>query len=417
MKVVHICTTLEGGAGLVTKRIALSTKAMGVDVRVLVASGKKSELVDVINPVYPWSKIWLIRKIQVLLNIRGVWPKADAIFKKISEEKRKNLAPVTFTSPITMYRNLITHPWVQEADLIHLHWIGDFIDYKSFFNEVRKPIIWSVHDENPGLGGFHYQMWKDHATESFKALDDELALIKEKAYGNVKSMTLVAMSTMMKDFFGNSKLLSRFPSVVIHNGIDENSFTQISRLCAREALNIPVNSVVFLFAAQNIHEDRKGLKELIEALDILKIPNAILVCMGSYYEVPTASFEIRCEGYVGNNRLQSLYYSAANYFVMPSYQEVFAQVPMEAMACGTPVVAFPCSGASDLIDEENGIVCDDFTVDSLIKGILSAMSNDYCREKIRENIIKRFSYDKIAQQYIELYKIVLSNSNALINTY
>ena len=408
MKVVHVCTSLEGGAGLCAHRIIRSTRALGIDSKAIVAHGKKSEDVDVVKSVYPWSKNWLIKKYQVLQNMRRVWPYTEHIYKRIEEEKEKNQKSVTFTSPITLYKDIANHPWVEQADLVHLHWIGDFLDYDSFFKEIKKPIIWTIHDENPGLGGFHYQMWKDNAIESFKDFDDELAIVKEKAYSHVNSMTLVAISSMMRDYFEGNSLLSRFPCSVIHNGIEEKNFSPISRKCAREALNIPKGSVMFLFSAQDIHEDRKGLKELIGALEELKIPNTLLVCLGNFNTIPNASFEIRCEGFVGNNRLQSLYYSAADFFVLPSFQEAFCQTPLEAMACGTPVVAFPCSGASDLINEDNGVVCEDFTADALANGIKTAMSREYDPKIIREDVINRFSYDKIAQQYIELYKKVLA---------
>ena len=85
MKIVHICTSLEGGAGLCTRRIILSTKKLGVDACAIVAYGEKSELTDVIKPIYPWSKNWLIRKFQVLRNMRRTWPYAETIFKRIDE--------------------------------------------------------------------------------------------------------------------------------------------------------------------------------------------------------------------------------------------------------------------------------------------------------------------------------------------
>ena len=408
MKIVHIVTTLEGGAGLAAARIIRSTRGLGVDVRVLVAQGERSEYIDVLKQVIPWSRLWPIKKFQVLLKIRGVWPKPTRIQKRIEEEKRKNLTPITFTSPITLYRNIADHPWVKEADIVHLHWIGNFIDYESFFSSVDKPIVWTIHDENPGLGGFHYQMWKESATDSFKALDDELALLKRRVYERVKSMTLVAISTMMMDFFHKNPLLCNFPCALIHNGLEEACFRPISKTLAREALGLPFDSNLFLFVALNIHEDRKGLKELIEALERLDYANTVLVCLGNYQVVPSASFEIRCEGFVGNNRLQSLYYSAADYFVMPSFQEAFAQVPMEAMACGTSVIAFPCSGTRDLINEGNGVVCEDFTVDALVKGISLAMSRNYDRQQIREDVVRRFSYNVIGQQYVDLYRRILA---------
>ena len=405
MKVVHICTSLEGGAGICAKRIVNATRALGIDARVLVAKGNRQDYVDVIKPIYPWSKVWPIQKIQVLMNILGKWPKTVVLKKRISKELRNNQG--TFTSPITDYTNMASHPWVQDADIIHLHWIGNFVDYESFFKNVKKPIVWTIHDENPGLGGFHYTLWKDKATDNLRRLDDDFCGLKKQAYNSINSMTLVAISTMMKEFFSSNKLLSRFPSVIIHNGIFADDFTPISADCARQALSINNKKKVFLFISQDIHEDRKGLKALIDALEIIKYPNTLLICLGKFKSIPDTLFEIRCEGFVENNRLQSLYYSAANYYIMPSYQEAFAQTPLEAMACGTPVVSFPCSGASDLINSENGVVCDDFTVEALVKGIKSAMSRGYSRDTIRKDLINRFSYDKIANQYIELYKKVI----------
>lgn len=415
MKITHICTMLEGGAGLAAARIIRSTRAMGINARVLVANGESSENVDVIKPVIPYSKIWLIKKIQCLLNIKRLWPKPIKLHNKIVKEFSVSHTPGIFTSPVTLYKSIVNHPWVCEADIVHLHWIGDFIDYESFFPKVNKPIVWTIQDENPGLGGFHYQMWKDQAPISFKAFDDELSLIKEKAYKNVKSMTLVAPSTMMKDFFINNRLLSRFPITIIHNGFEEENYSPISTACAREALHLPLNSNVFLFVAQHIYESRKGLKELIKALETINTPNSVLICLGNFTKLPESSLEIRCEGFVGNNRLQSLYYSAADYFVMPSYQEAFAQTSIEAMACGTPVVSFPCSGVHDLINKENGVICEDFTVDALVKGIKLAMSRNYDRKAIREDVINRFSYNKIAKQYLELYETILSNKNETLH--
>ncbi len=409
MKIVHISTSLRGGAGICASRIINATSKLGVENRVLLASGTKNEVVDVIKPIYPWSKIWPIQKYQVIKNLLGKWPLADAIKTQIAKELKESQG--TFTSPITNYTNIVSHPWVNWADIIHLHWVGGFLDYESFFSKIDKPIVWTAHDENQGLGGFHYTMWRDSAPESFKRLDKDFIEIKRRAYSNIKSMTLVAISSMMADFFSKNELLSRFPNIIIHNGILGDSFTPIPTDCARQALSIPNDSKVFLFISQNIHEDRKGLKELVKALEILSIPNTLLICLGNYNKVPQSSFEIRCEGFVGNNRLQSLYYSASDYFVMPSYQESFGQTPIEAMSCGTPVIAFPCGIIPEIVNHDNGVVCDDFTVDALVNAIKIAMNRKYVGKKIREDVLSIFSYDIIAKQYVELYKAILAKDS------
>ena len=406
MKVVHICTTLEGGAGICARRIVEATKSLGIDTRILVAKGNKQDDVDVIKPVYPWSKIWPIQKIQVLLNMFGKWPKTSVLKQRIAKEKKQG----PFTCPITDYTNLAFHPWVKDADIIHLHWVGDFLDYESFFKNVNKPIVWTIHDENPGLGGFHYISWKKAATNSLIRIDDEFIEIKRKAYADAKSMTLVAISTIMAKFFKRNELLKGFPIKIIHNGIDGDAYIPINKSIAREALSIEKDELVFLFAAYHIHEDRKGLKELIEALEKINRSNITLICLGKYNERPQTSFNIRCEGFVSNSRLQSLYYSAADYFVMPSFQESFGQTPLEAMACETPVIAFPCGIAPELINDKNGVMCDNYSVDALYLGIKKAISKSFNKEEIRKDVLARFSYDIIAKQYIDLYNEVLKTS-------
>ena len=335
-----------------------------------------------------------------------MWPYPIRVSRKVQKERQKYTNGY-FSSPITLYNNIAEHPWIKEADIIHMQWVGGFLDYESFFKKVHKPIVWTIHDENPGLGGFHYSSWKAAAPDSFKKLDDELMEIKRNAYKEAKSMTLVAISTMMADYFKNNELLKDFPVKIIHNGIDGETFIPINKDIAREALAIEKDELVFLFAANYIHEDRKGLKELIEALEKMNLSNTTLICLGKYNNMPKASFKIRCEGFVSNSRLQSLYYSAADYFVMPSFQEAFAQTPMEAMACGTPVIAFPCSGARDLINDKNGVVCEDFTVDALQGGIEKTIKHKFNGEEIRQDLLNRFSYDIIAKQYIELYKSLI----------
>jgi glycosyltransferase involved in cell wall biosynthesis len=404
MKVVHILTTFDGGAGIAAYRIFNSTRALGVDAKALVAYGKNTDIVNVIKPVNVFSRFWLIRRLQVFLQNKGIWPQTEVIRRRIQSEMDKNAKECFFLSPVTLYKTIADHPWVKEADIVHLHWVGDFLDYKSFFSKVEKPIVWGMQDENPGLGGFHYEIWKKEAIDSFKSFDDELIQLKCQAMKNVKSMTMVVIASKLKEFAKRSKLLCNYPCVVINNGVEKEKFVPIPINIAREALNIPKDSRVFLFVAQNIHDKRKGLKELINALENLNMPNTLLVCLGTFHSLPESSVQIRCEGFVSNNRLQSLFYSAADYFVMPSFAEAFGQVALEALACGTPLIAFPNDGAHDLITSGNGVLCQDFTVDSLVEGIKIAMNEEYDRMKIREDAIRRFSYDKIGKQYLELYE-------------
>ena len=213
----------------------------------------------------------------------------------------------------------------------------------------------------------------------------------------------------MEGICQNSDVLRGFPITLIHNGIDGNSFKLYNKKECRKELGLLPDASIFLFSSYNIHDPNKGLCRLIEALDKMDVPNKMLVCIGMSFEpIQEASFPIILTGLLTSYTRLSKYSSAADYFISNSYEETFGQTLLESLACGTPVITTPCSGSHDLINQENGVVCSDFTVEALVEGIKLAMSREYNPTKIREDVINRFSYDKIAQQYIKLYKKVLA---------
>ena len=403
MKVVHICTSLNGGAGLCASRIMEATRKLGVDARAVVAYGDKSEYVDVVEENISWSRYTLIKKFQKLIMLLGLWPHSRRVTRRIWKAREGEKRQTVFTSPVTAFTKLANHPWVKEADIVHLHWIGNFVDYRSFFKNVKQPIVWTMHDQNPGLGGYHFQLWKNTCSQKMKDLDDEMMLIKKKAYDEVGSMTLVTISSQMDEYAKSNRLLRSFPRMRIPNGVDGDAYTAIDKQTARKTLGISEESIVFLFVAEMIHEERKGLDKLVSAIEKTDVPSKMLICLGRYRQVPTASFPIRCEGHVPNSRLQSIYYSAADYYVLPSTLEAFSQSQLEAMACGSPVISFPCSGAEDLIDETNGVVCEGFSIKALVNGIAQALSCHYEGKAIRQSVLSQYSYDKVGQRYLDCY--------------
>ena len=96
----------------------------------------------------------------------------------IDQVDRKTL----FSIPYSEYTSLVDHPLVQEADIIHLHWIAGFVDYPTFFKKVDKPIVWTIHDENPGLGGSHYTIWRDSLGEKMMKIERRFVQTKKQNF-------------------------------------------------------------------------------------------------------------------------------------------------------------------------------------------------------------------------------------------
>lgn len=406
MKVVHVNKLPNGGAALCAMRISEALQKKGVESQLLLMQGNANK-----NTIIP-QKDFLYRTqsnvvMRLLMKIVKVIVRPRFEYYKYKRHCAERKGGAFFTSLLTEYRSLAHHPLIETADVVHLHWIADFVDFPSFFKEVKKPIVWTIHDENPGLGGFHYVTAMESANARYIELDRQFAEIKKKAVNGKNKPCLVAVSTKMKKFFESNEILKECPVRIIYNGVDADSYRMMDRNDCRKAFNIPADRKVFLFSSFAIEDKRKGLLLLIEALESLHDDNIVLICLGGYKKVPKTGIEIRCVGLVGDKELLSRYYSAADYFVLSSFQEAFAQTPLESMSCGTPVVAFPCSGVPDLLNEKNGVICDDFTVEALAKGIKEAMDKEFDRESIRKDVLSRFSYDKIASQYMELYQELL----------
>ena len=162
------------------------------------------------------------------------------------------------------------------------------------------------------------------------------------------------------------------------------------------------------FAAFVVTDPRKGLDKLSEAVSRIGNPHIKIVAVGnnihhrSWPNVVEMGFKHTAESLCE-------VFSACDFFAMPSMQEAFALTPMQAMACGLPVVAFPVSGTSELINEHNGVVCSDFTVEALQEGIMTLMSRSYDAAAIRQDMVNRFSPVAIAQKYCCLYNDLLKN--------
>ena len=147
----------------------------------------------------------------------------------------------------------------------------------------------------------------------------------------------------------------------------------------------------------------------MEALEKLNLPNARILAVGSNGSNFKHEKLISIGSITDPDELSKAY-SAADYFVLPSSQEAFAQTPIEAMACGVPAIVFPVSGTEELINRNNGIRCHDFTVTSLIDAIKEAMTNEYDSNVIIDDVKNRFSPQVIANNYVSFYKEVLNHS-------
>lgn len=410
MKVLHINTSQTGGSAWCTIRINKALVKEGVDSRMLFAEG--NEIPEGVQGAIAerdnilWNRNWKLKKIRNQLAKFSWYMDTEKMQKQLDTVNKHHLY---LHHPLSDYKNIAHHPLVEWADIIHLHWVPDFVDYPTFFKEVNKPIVWTLHDKYPAVGVMHYSSRFYPVPDELNGFDLECRKIKREGLANATSLNLVAISELMVEECKKSDVVGGLPVTLIHNGVDTTIFQPHDKQESRKELGLITDAKIFLFSSYRINDSNKGLDRVIAALEEVDVPNKILVCIGNIPSnfSPDASFPIIVTGGLRNQAKMAKYYSAADYFLQSSYEETFAQTPLEAMACGIPVISTPCSGASDLVRPFNGVICNDYDFKAIAAGIKEALNKQYNAEGIRQHIIDNYQYDKIAKQYIELYKTVL----------
>ncbi len=416
MNVLHINTLQTAGAALCAMRINDALQDEGIDSRMLFAQGTdmpkgiKGAIAEEDKDFWHTNR-WLLR-LKYLLARTPLWRKMDKEkVEMILRRKNIHLNPKLYLhGPYTSYKNIAHHPLVEWADVIHLHWVAYFIDYPTFFKEVKKPIVWTLHDIFPAVGALHFESEFYPVPDSLKEIDAFCRKVKRDSVLQAKSLNVVAISEQMAGVCRKSDVLKGFPVTKIHNGVDTDIFKHHDKKTSRQRLGLPEKAKIFLFSANSLDDENKGLDRLLEALQQVNIQDMMLVCIGmnnDEHPIPCVTFPVKAVGYVCRQGELAEYYSAADYFCQCSYIESFGQTVIEAMACGTPVVSTPCGVASEVIKPFNGVLCDDFTPTALAHGISKALTQMYDSEIIRRYVLENFRYELIASQYIELYKTII----------
>lgn len=312
------------------------------------------------------------------------------------------------------------------ADLLHFHWIAEFIDILSFLERVNMPIVWTLHDMNPFTGGCHYTSGcrrfeqacgccpqlesKKENDPSSRSWERKRAAYKKKARRN--SLHVVAPSEWLAREAEQSALFSGVPIHCIPHGLDHTLFRPRDVQHERRKISIPEGQKVALFVAHSSTDPRKGFGILSEALARLQFDDVTLISIGRNAPTVSEGLSHVHVGYVDENQRLSVLYSMADVFIIPSLQEAFGQTAIEAMACGTPVVGFNAGGIPDMVRPgETGWLAETGNVRSLRQAIESALENEGERRRMgqrcREVVEEEYTLERQARQYKSLYESIL----------
>jgi glycosyltransferase involved in cell wall biosynthesis len=417
MKIAHFASELIGGA-VAAQRLHEALRRQEVDSRVYYESG-----------------LPLVAGCQRVFENQSFTRRNLAALARAWRNRRN--APGCFVTSPRWFRRTPLQDFGPLPDVVNLHWISRWIDQPSFFASLPLdlPVVWTLHDMNPFTGGCHHagdcEQFTNHCRDcpqlknpgprddAFRFFD-----VKKRCYAG-KNLHVVATSEWMSVQARRSALLRHARSFhTIPLGLDTQSFKPIDKSSARQVLAIDSERFVVGFASADLSSPHKGGGLLVEALRALADKAKITLLVFGAGKLPDSGgrsepdgrYQIIELGSINSPRLQSVLYSACDVFAAPSQIESFGLTALEAMACGTPVVAFRTGGLMDVVaDGETGLL--EAQVGSVV-GLhdrLDWMLQHSAERRTmgvaaRQRVEKQFASTLMAKRYIELYNRLLGTS-------
>lgn len=418
MKILHINTMDCGGAAKACLRLHQGLLLEGVSSKVLLRY-KTSQIHE--GYLFTASNLVEILKVKLAglrreLNYFSKQERLEITLK----EQRKGLECFSYPFAPT---DITQSSLYKEADIVHLHWVANFLDWKSFFAKNHKPVVWTLHDQNPFLGIEHYaeRFWgidengkpiPRKYTPQEIAEEKKMISFKKKILEKVNNLIIVAPSKWLMEESQKSEVLGKYPHYHIPYGFPTEIFKPYNKNFCREILGIPQGKKVILFVADSIDNQRKGFIFFKKALEKIENKEVVLCAVGSKANAENKDDLIKL-GRIQDERLMAMTYSAADVFVIPSLEDNLPNTMIESLLCGTPVVGFPVGGIVEVIENgKNGYICENIDANSLRKAIEKTINGShlFLRDEISKEAAQKFNLHQQARSYMELYKKIISCS-------
>jgi glycosyltransferase involved in cell wall biosynthesis len=223
-----------------------------------------------------------------------------------------------------------------------------------------------------------------------------------------------------KYYINKSKFINKYVEkiAVIPNGIDLNRFQlSISKEeCKRQLKFNGKDVILFMGGLYQLKGPDVLLKAIAHVVKFRKDVLFIFAGTGEYDKYINLSHKLGIEkyvkfiGYVTNDK--AIYYNCSDIFVLPSYEEMFPIVLLEASASGLPLVVSDLNSLQCIVEDNyNGIFFKTGNENELANAILYLLDNEKIRRTLGENaknLVKRYSWRNISNLTIDTYNLLIS---------
>lgn len=304
-------------------------------------------------------------------------------------------------------------------DILHSHYWLSGVAARSLRRAWNAPMVQMFHT----LGHMKNRIAQSPAEqESGLRIVEETQLLKEA--DRIIAATPAELAQMQWLYRVDGQNVTIIPP-----GVDVHHFYPRSMTEAKARIGVPPEMQMLLFVGRI--EPLKGLETLFRAVALLRargVCDCQKMCLSIIGGDPSDTPVIRntemerlkalreelgiadLVTFLGAQDQDALpdYYAAAEAVIMPSHYESFGMVALEAMACGTPVIASEVGGLAFLIkDGETGFHVPDRDPEVLAERICEIITNPLVRVEMGENAARyaqAYAWEVIARRLVEVYE-------------
>jgi glycosyltransferase involved in cell wall biosynthesis len=227
---------------------------------------------------------------------------------------------------------------------------------------------------------------------------------------------MVANSHWLAEIAGRSPIAKACGEVeVIPPGIDTTVFKPHDKPLCRKDLDLPDDAFVIVTGGASLTDANKNVPWLFEQLSNLPdLAGVIVLAFGESAVLVPSGLDVRFTGGIRDRRDLAQLFAAADVFVSSSLMETYGLTLVEAMACGTPVVAFRVGGIPEAApDGQGAILCAAQDGTGLVEAITRLRNSPQFRQRLgnlaHETAHTRNAASSFANAFAQLYRECVSS--------
>lgn len=315
--------------------------------------------------------------------------------------------------------------WMKQynPDVIHLHNLhGYYINIELLFQalkELDKPVIWTLHDCWAFTGHCaHFDFcgcnkWKtqcercvqkrEYPTSFVMDNSRENYIRKKNVIGQIDKLEVVTPSDWLKRLVKQS-FLKRYPVQVVKNGIDLNVFHPVRDMNIKQRYGLQDKKIILGVAST--WSKRKGIQDFEKLADMIDDTYHIVLIGTINVKETISKPNVTLIDRTENREQLAAWYTEADIFFNPTYEDNYPTVNLEAQGCGTPVITYNTGGSPEGIIAGGGSVIEQADLDAFVEKLKQIEEMQPVKIGCGE-----MSKEKMLECYMEIYNNRLECEN------